>query len=95
MIAERKKANVMKGTREKAYAYCDNVKSTFDSIRYHADKLEIMVGTSKKLTVRDEYSEIVIEGEIVERYTGIVSSFREIAINDLGLLKSVKTKRYI
>lgn len=51
-----------------------------------------MVGTSKKLTVRDEYSEIVIEGEIVERYTGIVSSFREIAINDLGLLKSVKTK---
>lgn len=53
-----------------------------------------MVGTTKKLTIYDrlEASEIVIEGEIVERYTGIVSSFREITINDLGLLKSVKTK---
>jgi len=43
MIDERKKANVMEDTREKAYAYCDNVKSMFDNIRYHADKLEIMV----------------------------------------------------
>ncbi|MFT5820273.1 MAG: glutamine synthetase [Crocinitomix sp.] len=43
MIAERKKANVMEDSREKAYAYCDNVKSMFDEIRYHADKLEIMV----------------------------------------------------
>lgn len=43
MIAERKKANVLKDAREKAYAYCDNVKSMFDEIRYHADKLEIMV----------------------------------------------------
>lgn len=43
MIAERKKANLMEDAREKAYAYCDNVKAKFDEIRYHADKLEIMV----------------------------------------------------
>ncbi|UKN02186.1 glutamine synthetase III [Paracrocinitomix mangrovi] len=43
MIDERKKAREMDDTREKAYAYCDNVKSMFDEIRYHADKLEIMV----------------------------------------------------
>ena len=43
MIAERKKANVLEDARDKAYAYCDNVKSMFDEIRYHADKLEIMV----------------------------------------------------
>ena len=43
MIEERKKANAMEDLREKAYAYCDNVKSKFDDIRYHADKLEIMV----------------------------------------------------
>jgi glutamine synthetase len=43
MIEERKKANNIEDSREKAYAYCDNVKSLFDDIRYHADKLEIMV----------------------------------------------------
>lgn len=43
MIAERKKANVLDDARDKAYAYCDNVKSMFDEIRYHADKLEIMI----------------------------------------------------
>src|SRR5690606_10458437 len=43
MIDERKKAREIKDTRKKAYAYCDNVKSKFDEIRYHADKLEIMV----------------------------------------------------
>lgn len=43
MIAERKKANGIEDIREKAYAYCDNVKAMFDDIRYHADKLEIMV----------------------------------------------------
>jgi glutamine synthetase len=43
MIAERKKANVLDNARDKAYAYCDNVKAMFDDIRYHADKLEIMV----------------------------------------------------
>ena len=43
MIDERKKANVIKDARERAIAYCDNVRSYFDEIRYHADKLEIMV----------------------------------------------------
>ena len=43
MIVARKEANKMENTREKAYAYCDEVKSMFDEIRYHADKLEIMV----------------------------------------------------
>lgn len=43
MINERKKANVLEDSRDKAYAYCDNIKSMFDDIRYHADKLEIMV----------------------------------------------------
>jgi glutamine synthetase len=43
MISERKKANVLDNARDKAYAYCDNVKAMFDDIRYHADKLEIMV----------------------------------------------------
>ena len=43
MIDERKKARNLTDTREKAYAYCDKVKAMFDEIRYHADKLEIMV----------------------------------------------------
>lgn len=43
MIDERKKANVIPDVRERAIAYCDNIKSRFDEIRYHADKLEIMV----------------------------------------------------
>jgi glutamine synthetase len=43
MIEERKKANKLEEARDKAYAYCDNVKSTFDDIRYHGDKLELMV----------------------------------------------------
>jgi glutamine synthetase len=43
MISERKKARKMEDTRKKAFAYCDNVKTMFDDIRYHADKLEIMV----------------------------------------------------
>lgn len=43
MIDERKKANLIKDARERAIAYCDNIKSRFDEIRYHANKLEIMV----------------------------------------------------
>ena len=44
MIAERKKANILTGTREKAIAYCDNIKGKyFDDIRYHVDKLEMLV----------------------------------------------------
>jgi glutamine synthetase len=44
MIEARKKANNIAGTREKAIAYCDEVKGTFfDEIRYHVDKLELLV----------------------------------------------------
>ncbi|MFM7566345.1 MAG: glutamine synthetase III [Flavobacteriales bacterium] len=43
MLAERKKANAMEDVEKKALAYCDNVKIHFDEIRYHADKLELIV----------------------------------------------------
>jgi glutamine synthetase len=44
MIAERKKANEIADTREMAIAYCDKVKGKhFDKIRYHVDKLELLV----------------------------------------------------
>ena len=44
MIEERKQANEIADTREKAIAYCDKVKGMyFDVIRYHVDKLELLV----------------------------------------------------
>ncbi|RUA11881.1 MAG: glutamine synthetase type III [Flavobacteriia bacterium] len=43
MIEERKKANVMEDPEEKAFAYCDHVKPYFDKIKYHCDKLELMI----------------------------------------------------
>ena len=43
MLAERKKANAMEDAEQKALAYCDHVKVHFDEIRYHADKLELLV----------------------------------------------------
>ncbi len=43
MLAERKKANSVVDIEEKALAYCDTVKVHFDEIRYHADKLELIV----------------------------------------------------
>lgn len=42
MINERKKANKLSGQKS-ADAYCNKVKPYFDEIRYHCDKLEIMV----------------------------------------------------
>lgn len=42
MIDERKKANKLHG-KEAADAYCYKVKPYFEEIRYHCDKLEIMV----------------------------------------------------
>ena len=45
MIEARKKANAIEDTREKAIAYCDIIKGEyFEAIRYHADKLELLVG---------------------------------------------------
>ncbi|MEQ8242994.1 MAG: glutamine synthetase III [Fulvivirga sp.] len=44
MTDARKKANVIEDTRDKAIAYCDDVKGKyFESIRYAVDKLELIV----------------------------------------------------
>ena len=43
MIDARKKANKIDDVEKKALAYCNKVKPFFDEIRYHCDKLEIMV----------------------------------------------------
>jgi glutamine synthetase len=43
MIEARKKANALDDARAKAIAYCDQVKPFLDRIRYHADKLELLV----------------------------------------------------
>ena len=47
MIESRKKVNEIKDTRTRAIAYCDEVKGKyFDLIRYHADKLELIIDDS-------------------------------------------------
>ena len=46
MIEERKKANKIEEATAKAFAYCENVKPCFDEIRYHADKLELLIDDS-------------------------------------------------
>ena len=43
MTNERKKANRIESEREKAIAYHDNVLPKMEDIRYHIDKLELMV----------------------------------------------------
>jgi glutamine synthetase len=43
MLVERKSANKIEDMEKKALAYCDKVKPYFDEIRYHADKLELLV----------------------------------------------------
>ena len=43
MLAARKIANKIESAEQKALAYCDEVKTHFDEIRYHADKLELLV----------------------------------------------------
>lgn len=44
MIEARKVANDIADTRERAIAYCENIKGKyFDVIRYHVDKLELVV----------------------------------------------------
>ncbi len=43
MINERRKANQLENAQLKADAYCEYVKPYFDQIRYHCDKLELMV----------------------------------------------------
>jgi len=43
MIEARKKANKIEDSEKKAFAYCDEVKPYFEIIRYHCDKLELLV----------------------------------------------------
>ncbi|QED37842.1 glutamine synthetase type III [Antarcticibacterium arcticum] len=43
MIDARKKANKIENAQDRADAYCDNVKPFFETIRYHCDKLELLV----------------------------------------------------
>ena len=43
MLKERKIVNKIERAEEKVIPYCDNVKIHFDEIRYHADKLELLV----------------------------------------------------
>lgn len=43
MTEERKKANAIQDIEKRAFYYCEKVKSYFDTIRYHADKLEFIV----------------------------------------------------
>jgi glutamine synthetase len=43
MIEERKKANAMTDVKKQAVAYCERVRPYFDTIRYHIDKLELLV----------------------------------------------------
>ncbi|MEY4110594.1 MAG: hypothetical protein RLZZ46_949 [Bacteroidota bacterium] len=43
MIEERKKANALHHAHDQAKAYCNKVKPHFDVIRYHVDKLELLV----------------------------------------------------
>ena len=43
MLVDRKDANKIEDIEKKARVYCDKVKAHFDEIRYHADKLEILV----------------------------------------------------
>ena len=43
MIEARKVANKIQDGQEKAFAYCNRVKPYFDKIRYHVDKLELLV----------------------------------------------------
>tara|TARA_B100000809_G_scaffold108398_1_gene106888 strand:- start:2201 stop:4387 length:2187 start_codon:yes stop_codon:yes gene_type:complete len=43
MLEERKKANKIDNSEQKADAYCNKVKPYFDEVKYHSDKLEILI----------------------------------------------------
>ncbi len=43
MTTARKKANKIKDLEQKAHGYCVDVKPLFEDIRYHCDKLELLV----------------------------------------------------
>ncbi|HXC06327.1 MAG TPA: glutamine synthetase III, partial [Bacteroidia bacterium] len=43
MVEDRKAANKIEDHRKQAVAYCDTVKAHFEEIRYHVDKLELVI----------------------------------------------------
>jgi glutamine synthetase len=43
MLEERKKANKLTNSETKSLAYCDKVKPYFTEIKYHSDKLELLI----------------------------------------------------
>ncbi|MGB8194568.1 MAG: glutamine synthetase III [Chitinophagaceae bacterium] len=58
MIEARKNANGLSSTRDKAIAYCDDIKAPyFDEIRYHVDKLELLI--DDKEWILPKYREIL------------------------------------
>jgi glutamine synthetase len=57
MIDARKQANELPDMHGRADAYCTDVKPYFDEIRYHADKLELIV--SDKLWPLPKYRELL------------------------------------
>ncbi len=57
MMDERKKVNILESVEAKAKAYCDHVKPYFDEIRYHSDKLELMV--DNELWTLTKYRELL------------------------------------
>ena len=58
MIEERKKANKINSTEKCAEAYCNKVKPYFDEIRYHCDKLELLV--DDELWPLSKYREMIM-----------------------------------
>lgn len=57
MTEARKKANKLDSSDKRAKAYCEQVKPFFESIRYHCDKLELMV--DDKLWPLTKYRELL------------------------------------
>lgn len=57
MIEERKKANKLADMHKKAFDYCTNIKARFEKIRYHADKLELLV--DDKIWPMPKYRELL------------------------------------
>jgi glutamine synthetase len=57
MIEARKVANNIEDTKARALAYCHEVKPYFDTIRYHADKLELYI--DDKLWPLPKYRELL------------------------------------
>ncbi|MEP2934871.1 MAG: glutamine synthetase III [Gilvibacter sp.] len=57
MTEARKNANTLSSSDKKAKAYCEKVKPFFESIRYHCDKLELLV--DDKLWPLTKYRELL------------------------------------